>query len=385
MKKEIYLDYNATTPCDQRVLEKMLPFFTEYYGNPSNGFHKQGRITARYVEVAREQIAALIGANQKEIIFTAGATESNNLAIFGITRSGSNNGRNRIVTSAIEHKSVLNPCHKLQEEGYEVIYLPVDSQGCVDLDAAKEAINANTLLVSVQFANNEIGSIQPIKEISEIAHDRGALLHCDAAQAAGKVKLDVHDLGVDLLSVSAHKLYGPKGIGALFIAGGVKSIRLEPLIYGGGHESGVRSGTQNVPSIVGFGEACRIVAESLDEESSRIKTLRDELEARLIARIPNMYINGQKGYRLPNTSSMTFPGIDADALLFSLPDVMMGNGSACNSGAIEPSHVLQAIGVNREDAYSTIRASLGRFTTSEDILEASEKIAQAVENLQSIS
>ena len=377
----IYLDYNATTPCDPRVVEKMLPYFSEIYGNPSNGYHRQGRLSAQAVSKAREQVANLIGAEPHEVIFTSGATESNNQAILGLARLHKTNPRKRIVTSKIEHKAVLNPFKKLSEEGFEIILLDVDSQGVVSIDQAKEYIDEKTLLVSIHLANNEIGTIQPVQEIVEIAHQHGALVHTDAAQAVGKIPVDVQGLGVDMLSMSAHKLYGPKGIGALYIRNGIRSVPMEPLLYGGGQENGFRSGTTNVPGIVGFGEAARISMEVLTEEMIRISSLRDRLEELLLHGIPNLIINAQKAKRLPNTSSLTFPGVEADALLLNLPDVMMGTGSACNAGAVEPSHVLQAIGLRREVASCTVRASLGRFVNDKDILKASDTITKVYANL----
>jgi cysteine desulfurase len=363
----IYLDYNATTPCDPRVVEKMLPFFSEIYGNPANGFHKQGRLSAKAVDEAREQIANFIGAHPNEIIFTSGATESDNLAILGVARVHFGEKRNRVVTSAVEHKAVLLACKKLQEEGFDVIFLPVDKNGRVLLDEAKDAIDENTLLVSVQGANNEIGTIQPIAQIAEIAHSRGAIVHCDAPQAVGKIPVNIEAWDVDLLSMSAHKFYGPKGVGALFIRGGSNALPLEPIWYGGGQENGLRSGTMNVPSIVGFGEACNICVSDLLQESGRIKGMRDFMESRLLSRVEDMRINGVDAERIPNTSSITFPGIDADALILNTPEIMIGTGSACTSGAIEPSHVLTAIGCSREDATSTVRISMGRFTNQQSI------------------
>ena len=370
LEKTIYLDNNATTPCDPRVVETMLPYFSEIYGNPANGYHIQGRMAAKAVDKARGQIAELIGAQPYEIFFTGGASESDNLAIFGIIRKPNRSSRNRIVSSKIEHKAILNPCKKLKEEGYDVSLLPVDSQGVININHAKKEINNQTLLVSLHLANNEIGTIQPIKDIADIAHEYGATIHSDAAQAVGKIPVNVEDLGIDMLSISAHKFYGPKGIGALYIEEGLRNISIEPIIYGGGQENGLRSGTTNVPAIVGFGEAAEICRNKLSEEIQRISSLRDLLEAELISRIPDIVINAQKTNRLPNTSSIIIPGVEADALILNLVNVMMGTGSACNSGALEPSHVLQAMGISREAASRTVRASLGRFTTREQILQA---------------
>jgi len=373
----IYLDYNATTPCDPRVVEKMLPFFSEIYGNPANGLHKQGRLAAKAVDEAREQVANLIGARPQEIVFTSGATESDNLAILGIARIHRAEKRNRIVTSAVEHKAVLLACKKLKEEGFDIVFLPVDAEGRVLLDVARDAINENTLLVSIQGANNEIGTIQPVAQIAELAHKNGALFHCDAAQAVGKIPVNVHEWDVDLLSMSGHKLYGPKGIGALFVRGGSTAIPIEPIWYGGGQENGLRSGTMNVPSIVGFGEASQIAAAELNKDGLRSEILRDKLEKELIKKIPVLRINGKNAQRLPNTSSLTFTGADADAIILNAPILMLGRGSACTSGAIEPSHVLTAIGLDRQDAASTVRVSLGRFTTDDHISQASWSLIEA--------
>ncbi len=373
----IYLDYNATTPCDPRVVEKMLPFFSEVYGNPANGLHKQGRLAAKAVNEAREQVGNFIGARSNEIVFTSGATESDNLAILGVARIHRSEKRNRIVTSAIEHKAVLMACKKLQEEGFDVIFLPVDKEGRVLLDEAKDVINEKTLLVSIQGANNEIGTIQPITQIAELSHKYGALFHCDAAQAVGKIPVSIDEWDVDLLSISAHKLYGPKGVGALFIRGGSSSIPIEPIWYGGGQENSLRSGTMNVPSIVGFGEACNICIKDLSKEANRIRGIRDLMESELLSKIQNLKINGSKADRLPNTSSLTFPGIDSDALILNAPEIMIGTGSACTSGAVAPSHVLTAIGLCLEDANSTIRVSMGRFTLDNQIDRIVSEIAKS--------
>jgi cysteine desulfurase len=378
MNDLIYLDYNATTPCDPRVVEKMFPFFGETYGNPSNGLHIQGRKSAKAVDDAREQVARLIGARSSEVVFTSGATESNNLAILGIAHMRQNGKRKRIVTCVVEHKAVLLPCKKLKENGFDVVFLPVDKNGKVSIDEARKAINDETLLVSIQGANNEVGTLQPIKELAEIAHQYGALFHCDAAQAVGKVPVNVDDLGVDLLSMSAHKLYGPKGVGALYVRGGSNSIPMEPIWYGGGQENGLRSGTTNVPGIVGFGEACSISSSELADEFTRIKEMRDQIESQLASQILSMRINGHDAERLPNTSSLTFPNIDADALILNAPEIMMGTGSACTSGAIEPSHVLTAMGIGRDNASSTIRISLGRFNMKNEIPIIVKAIKQAL-------
>lgn len=382
MENSVYLDNNATTLCDPRVVEKMLPYFSDIYGNPANGFHIQGRKAAKAVENAREQIAKLIGAKPFEIFFTSGASESNNLAIFGTINNSKLDSRNSIITSQIEHKAVLNPCRKLLEKGYNVIFLPVNSHGEIRIDQIKNAINHQTLLVTLHLANNEIGTIQPIQKVTDIAHKYGAIVHSDAAQAVGKIPVNVDDLGIDMLSFSAHKLYGPKGIGALYIRGGLKNIPLEPIVYGGGQEKGLRSGTTNVPGIVGFGEAAQICNEDLNKEIVRIRNLRDQLEDGLIDDIPKLIINAQISNRLPNTSSVIFTDIESDELLFNLPNIMLSTGSACNSGADEPSHVITALGISRELAYRTVRFSLGRFTTQEQISQVISEIISIVEILR---
>jgi len=372
----IYFDYNATTPCDQKVVDKMLPFYNQIFGNPANTFHYQGRRAQSAIENAREQVASSIYADPGEIFFTSGATESNNLAIFGTARLANENKHKKIVTCSIEHKAVLVPCEILSEQGFDIEILPVDKLGRVNVEDATSAINNQTFLVSIQIANNEIGTIQSVADISNIAHAHGALMHTDAAQAVGKIPVNVNELDIDLLSFSGHKIYGPKGIGVLYIRNGRGVIPIEPLQFGGGQEGRIRPGTLNVPGIVGLGEACRIINEELPDERLRITTLRDQLEKNLLDHIPELNINGDRNNRLPNTSSLIFPGIEADVFLINLSEVMLSTGSACSSGAIEPSHVLQAIGLNREDAYSTIRASLGRCTTVDEINRASDYIIE---------
>jgi len=364
----IYLDYNATTPCDPRVLQAMLPYFSELYGNPANGLHVLGRKAARAVETAREQAAALLGAHSSEIFFTSGATESNHLALLGAAEYAPAN-RRKIITCAIEHKAVLAPCKRLAERGFEVVILPVDENGLVRLADLENALGEDTFLVSIQAANNEIGALQPIAEIAALAHRHGALVHTDAAQAAGKISVDVKTWEVDLLSFSGHKMYGPKGIGGLYVRGGKREIPLRPILEGGGQENGLRAGTSNVPGIVGLGAACQIAAAELPVERARIQSLREELEHGLLEVLPQARINARSAPRLPNTINLTIEGIEADALLLNLPDLMMSTGSACNTGATEPSPVLQAIGLSRAQAASSIRISLGRMTRQEDVEE----------------
>lgn len=383
-QQAIYLDYNATTPCDPNVIKAMLPYFGEVYGNPANGYHVLGRAANRAVEKAREQVAELINARTEEIVFTSGATESNNLVILGLARASKVGRRKRIITSAIEHKAVLLPCEELEKEGFEIVVLPAEPDGRVSLTAAREAINDQTLLVSIHTANNEIGTIQPIAEIAHLAHEHGAIMHTDAAQAVGKMPVDVSALGIDMLSMSAHKFYGPKGVGALYLRSGAGLRNLRPLAFGGGQERGLRPGTSNVPAIVGFGIAAELCQQYLPMERLHIAKMRDLLEASLFSEIPGLAINGKYGPRLPNTSSLTFPRIEADALLLNLPELMLGTGSACTSGAVEPSHVLQAIGLDRTAASATIRASLGRFTTESDVDIAHRLIARAWRSLTTI-
>lgn len=373
----IYLDYNATTPCDPRVTQAMLPYLTEIYGNPANGLHVLGRKAARAVELAREQAASLIGANPREIFFTSGATESNHLAILGAAEYAPPNSR-KIITCTIEHKSVLAPCKRLAEHGFEVIILPVDKNGLIDLEDLENALDTHTFLVSIQAANNEIGTLQSIAEIAALAHRYGALIHTDAAQAIGKIPVDVNKWYIDILSFSAHKIYGPKGAGGLYVRGGKSRIPIRPILEGGGQESGLRAGTLNVPAIVGFGMACEIAMEELPSEQIRLQTYRDELEYGLLTTVPGLIINARYAPRLPNTTNITIQGIETEALLLSLPDLMMSTGSACNTGAPEPSYVLQSIGLTREQASASIRISLGRMTKKEDIKEVVRQLGAAL-------
>jgi cysteine desulfurase len=375
----IYLDHHATTPCDPRVVEAMLPYFLKYFGNASSA-HEAGTQAANAVETAREQVAALLGAEPSEIIWTSGATEANNIAIFGLARGPYAQRlapkRRRIVTTAIEHKAVLEPCRALQEEGFEVIVLPVEPDGRVNIQAAREAIDENTLLVSIQAANGEVGTIQPVAEIAALAHEVGALVHCDAAQAVGKIPVDVSAWDLDMLSFSGHKIYGPKGVGALYIRRGLAS-QLAPLQRGGGQERGLRPGTLPVPLLVALGEACQLCEEEILSEANRLAALRDELEAQLQEAWPSVRINGAHDNRLPHNSSLTFPSIEADALLANLPNIALSTGSACESGAIEPSKVLLAVGLSRSEATSSLRVGLGRFTHCTELEEVVLSIANA--------
>lgn len=379
----IYLDHTITTPCDPRVVAAMLPYFTERILSPEGNPHPAARLIADAVEEAREDVARLMGARAHEIVFTSGATESNNLALFGIARTASPE-RRRIVTSSIEHKSVLAPCRELSRHGFELIELSVDRAGRVDLDAAAATINDHTLVVTVQAANGEIGTIQPVKKIAAMAHAQGALFHCDVAQAAGKIAADILAWDADLASVSAHKLYGPKGVGALYVRDGAHTLPIYPLILGGGQEQGLRSGTQNVPGLVGFGEACRICVEELTEEGPRLAELRDRFEAELRACQPEIVVNGALDARLPGISSVTFPDVDGEALVVTIDEVIIGTGAACATGVPEPSPVLLAMHRTDQEAFRSIRIAFGRFNRSDDAGTAARALAEAANRIRAM-
>lgn len=378
----IYLDNHATTACDPAVLAAMMPFFTESYANPSSS-HWFGQDAAAAVEQAQKQVASLVGGDAAEVVFTSGATESNNLAILGAAIQHMHIGgrRRQIATTVIEHKSVIGPCERLAQMGWEIIYLPVDETGSVVIDAALELITEETLLVSVQAANSEIGTIQPIGQLVSLAHSKGALLHCDASQAMGKLPFNAVELEVDLLSVSGHKMYGPKGIGALWLRGGAHALPLYPLMAGGGHGSGLRPGTLPVPLIVGFGIACQQASDFLEREPQQIAALRDLFESTLINTFPELRVNGALSNRLPNNSSITFFELEAEALLANLEEVVASTGSACEAGSVEPSRVLIALGLTREAAFSTLRFGFGRFTSHEDVMRATAQIINAYRQL----
>ena len=376
--RPIYLDNQATTPCDPRVVTAMLPYFSEAFGNPHSAEHALGREAEAAVERARAEVAALIGASPREIIFTSGATESNNLAIKGAARFAARMGspKRRVITVATEHKCVLEATRDLAEEGFEPVFLPVAPDGRLDLAAFRAALAAPTLLVSVMAANNETGVLQDIATLATLARDCGALFHTDAAQAAGKIPLDVAAQGIDLLSISGHKLYGPKGIGALYVRHRPR-VRLAPLISGGGQERGLRSGTLPAPLIVGFGEACRIARAEMAAEGERLAALRDRLLARLRAAIPGIALNGSRDHRLAGNLNLAFPGARAETLLADLPDLCLSTGSACSSAAIEPSYVLRAMGIAPEIAAASLRIGIGRFTSAAEIDTAAEMLIAA--------
>ena len=380
----IYLDYHATTPVDPRVLDAMLPYFTEHFGNPASRQHPYGWKAQEAVDRARRQIADLIGASANEVVFTSGASESNNLAIKGCAIAGRDRG-DHIVVSTIEHKSVLDASAHLERDGFRVTRVPVTPDGFVDLDALAGAVTDKTLLVSVMAANNEIGSIQPLADVARIAHERGALVHTDAAQAAGKIPIDVDALGVDLLSLTGHKYYGPKGAGALYVRRRKPRIQLECQIDGGGHEYGLRSGTLNVPGIVGLGAAAEICRNEMAAESARLASLRDRLLDGLRSGIDGTRVNGSLQSRLPHNLHVSIDGIEGEALLLALGDLAVSTGSACSSGSGAPSHVLQAIDAVGERAGASIRFGLGRMTTDAEIAFAIERVTTVVKSLRARS
>ena len=385
MSGPIYMDHHATTPVDPRVLEAMLPYFTEKFGNAASRNHAFGWVAEQAVETAREEIAALIGASPKEIVFTSGATESDNLALKGALELYTSRG-DHVVTLSTEHKAVLDPCRALERSGAaRVTYLDPGPDGLVDLDALRAAITDQTVLVAIMAANNEIGVLQPLAEIGAICRERGVLFFTDAAQAAGKVPLDVEAMHIDLLAISGHKVYGPKGVGALYVRRRAPRVRLAPLIHGGGHERGMRSGTLPVPLIVGLGKACALAGALMDEEAARLTALRQRLWDGLSARLEHLRLNGHPTQRLPGNLNVSFEYVEAEALMMSLKDVAVSSGSACSSASLEPSHVLRALGLQDDLAHSSIRFGLGRTTTAEEVDEVLERTVAAVERLRELS
>ena len=383
MHAPVYLDHHATTPVDPRVLNAMLPFFGLNFGNAASRAHSFGWAAEKAVEHARKRVAHLAGAQPREIVFTSGATESNNLALKGAAEA--NPARNHFITVATEHRAVLDPLRHLERQGSRVTVLEPRPDGLLDLDQLRRAILPETLLVSVMYANNEIGVLQPVAEIGAICRERGVLFHCDAAQAFGKVPTDVNALHIDLMSASAHKLYGPKGAGFLYVRRSAPRFQLAAQMDGGGHENGLRSGTLNVPAIMGFGEACAICSREMPEESARLAALRDQLLARLTAALDGVTVNGSLAHRLPGNLNLSFAGVDAESLLMALPDVALSTGSACASGTPEPSHVLRALGVSDELAQSSIRIGLGRFNTEVELDHAAHRLIESVKKLRALS
>lgn len=379
----IYLDYQATTPVDPRVLEKMLPWFTEKFGNPHSRSHAFGWEAEAATDLAREQVASLIGATEKEIIFTSGATESNNIAIKGIAHFYKDK-KNHIITTQTEHKCVLDSCRHLEQEGFEVTYLPVQKNGLVDLEVLKAAIKDNTSLVSVMAVNNEIGVIQPLAEIGKICRERGAFFHTDCAQAFGKIPLDVEAMNIDLMSISGHKVYGPKGIGALYVRRRPR-VRLEPIFSGGGQERGFRSGTLATPLVVGLGEAARIAKEEMAKDYAHVKTLYDKFLAEVLDGVKDVYLNGDRDARWPGNINLSFAYVEGESMIMALKDLAVSSGSACTSASLEPSYVLRALGVGEELAHTSIRFGIGRFTTEEEVDFAIKLIKNSIDKLREMS
>ncbi len=384
MKLPIYLDNHATTPMDPRVFDAMKPYFTELFGNAASRNHAFGWQAEEAVETARKQIADLVGANPKEIIFTSGATESNNLALKGAAEMYAEKG-NHIITAATEHKAVLDTCKRLEKNGCRVTYLPVQANGLVDLDMLREAITDKTILISIMYANNEIGVIQPVREIGKIAKERGVLFHSDAVQAVGKVPVNVTNDNIDIMSLTGHKIYGPKGCGALYVRRRNPRVQLTAQMDGGGHERGMRSGTLNVPGIVGFGKACAIAKEEMAEEAKRLGYLRDKLRDKLMSELDEVYINGTQEHRLPNNLNISFAYVEGESLLMGINDVAVSSGSACTSATLEPSYVLKALGAGDDLAHSSIRFGLGRFNTEEEVDYVADKVIDVVRKLRELS
>lgn len=381
LKFPIYLDYHATTPVDPRVVEVMLPYLTEHFGNPSSN-QVFGWVAREAVETGRQKIASLIGAGPDEIIFTSGATESNNLAIKGTALAA---GKGHIVTSAIEHKAVLESVRWLESRGFRASYVPCDSQGIVHPEAIADALQPDTILVSIMTANNEIGTLQPVTRIGSLLRERGILFHTDAAQAVGKIPFDVNYLNVDMVSFTSHKLYGPKGVGALYIRRKRPRIRLEPILDGGGHEGGLRSGTLNPAAVAGFGEACQIAGECLADEPERIRRMRDTLQEAILSRVDQTMLNGHPSLRLPGNLNISFLFVEGESLLMGLQDIAVSSGAACSSAVREPSYVLMSLGRTPDQAYASVRFGLGRFTTPAEIDFTIRKVVSVVGRLRSMS
>jgi len=384
MKLPIYMDNHATTPTDPRVFEAMKPYFLEVFGNSASRNHSFGWQAEEAVEKSRKQIADLIGATSKEIVFTSGSTESNNLALKGVAEMYAEKG-NHIITAATEHKAILDTCKRLEKHGIRVTYLPVQANGLVDLEMLKDAITDKTILVSIMYANNEIGVIQPIAEIGKIAKAKGVLVHTDATQAVGKIPVNVIKDNIDLMSISAHKMYGPKGSGALYVRRKSPRVQITAQMDGGGHERGMRSGTLAVPGIVGLGEACAICNAEMPEESKRMAFLRDKLKAKLEAELDEVYVNGTMEHRLPNNLNISFAYVEGESLLMGINDIAVSSGSACTSATLEPSYVLKALGAGDDLAHSSIRFGIGRFNTEEEVDYVAAKVIDVVKKLRELS
>jgi len=384
MKLPIYLDYNATTPTDPRVLETMLPFFTEIYGNAASRNHSFGWSAEEGVSKARNIIGEAIGATGKEIVFTSGATESDNMAVIGVAEFYREKGKH-IISSQIEHKAVVDPCQALEQKGYEITFLDVDEHGRIDLKQLESAIREDTILVSLMAGNNEIGTLNQLLEIGQITRDRGVLFHSDATQGVGKIPIDVERMNIDLLSMSAHKIYGPKGIGALYVRRKKPRVRITPIMFGGGHERGFRSGTLNVPGIVGFGKAIELAMEEMSSEAERQIGLRQHFYKRMTDALDYVFLNGHPTERLPNNLNLSFGYVEGESLMMGISEIAVSSGSACTSASLEPSYVLRAMGVGDELAHSSVRFGFGRYTTMEEVNYAADKIIDAVKRLREMS
>ena len=384
MKLPIYMDNHSTTQCDPRVVDAMLPYFTEKFGNAASRNHSFGWEAEEGVDWARKQIAKIINADAKEIVFTSGATESDNLALKGVVEMYREKG-DHIITSSTEHRAVIDTAKALEKKGIKVTFLPVDKTGMINPDDVRAAITDKTILISIMLANNEIGTIHPVKEIGKIAKEKGVLFHCDATQGVGKIPVDVQEMGIDLMSFTAHKIYGPKGIGALYVRRKAPRVRLVPMIDGGGHERGMRSGTLAVPSIVGFGKAIELCEQEMAAETIRIKGLRDRLQEGIMGAMEEVYLNGHPTERLPGNLNISFAYVEGEALLMGVKEIALSSGSACTSATLEPSYVLRALGVGSDLAHSSIRFGLGRFTTPEEVEYTIDRMIKAVNHLREMS
>src|SRR5215831_2286831 len=384
IKLPIYMDNHATTPMDPRVLEEMLPYFMEKFGNAASRNHSFGWAAEEGVETARERIAKLVGATTKEIVFTSGATESDNLAIKGVAEMYREKG-NHIITAVTEHKAVLDTCKRLEKYGYRVTYLPVQKDGLIDLDDLQRAMDDKTILVTIMFANNEIGVLQPVTEIGKLCRERGVIFHTDATQAVGKVPVDVNKQNIDLASISGHKMYGPKGVGALYVRRKNPRVQVSAIIDGGGHERGMRSGTLNVPGIVGLGKACALAQEEMAQESCRMAGLRNRLRDRITSKLDEVYINGSMEHRLPGSLNISFAYVEGESLLMGINDIAVSSGSACTSATLEPSYVLKALGTGDDLAHSSIRFGTGRFNTETEVDYVADRVVETVQRLRELS
>jgi cysteine desulfurase len=384
MKFPIYLDYNSTSPTDPRVVEAMMPYFTQTYGNAASRNHQFGWEAEQAVEKARDLLGETLGGNGREIVLTSGATESNNLAILGTADFYKEKGRH-IITSPIEHKAVIDPCQALEQNGCEVTFLDVDDDGCISLEQLENSIRPDTVLVSLMAGNNEIGTLNPLEEIGQITRKHGVLFHTDATQAVGKMPIDVERMNIDLLSFTAHKMYGPKGVGALYVRRKRPRVRLSPIMFGGGHERGMRSGTLNVPGIIGFAKALELCRDEMESEAERQTALRERLHQRLQAELDHIKLNGHPTQRLPNNLNVSFGYVEGESLIMGISDIAVSSGSACTSASLEPSYVLRALGIGDDLAHSSIRFGTGRFTTEEEIDYTADKMIFAVKRLREMS